>query len=153
MHLRPRKPHILYTARITSWLTCSPIDGVPVLQKLRLDYVKEMGYAALRCAWALGCPAELHPLAPGSGTDDRSQNERAYAEVFRELFPNSTVPEVVGAHCSSQFAVSRERIRERPKADYERYRQWLLDTPLGDQISGRVIEYMWHSRFPVQFGP
>ena len=67
--------------------------------------------------------------------------------MFRELFPDEDVPEAIGAHCSSQFAVSREQIQKRPKADYERYRQWILDTDLDDQISGRVIEYMWHSEF------
>ena len=78
--------------------------------------------------------------------DDRSQNEAAYSSVFRTLFPNATVPEVVGAHCSSQFAVSRERVQERPKSKYERIRNWLLETELADQISGRVLEYSWHSK-------
>ena len=78
--------------------------------------------------------------------DDRSQNEAAYSSVFRTLFPNATVPEVVGAHCSSQFAVSRERVQERPKSEYERIRGWLLETELADQISGRVLEYSWHSK-------
>ena len=78
--------------------------------------------------------------------DDRSQNEAAYSSVFRTLFPNATVPEVVGAHCSSQFAVSRERVQERPKSEYERIRDWLLETELVDQISGRVLEYSWHSK-------
>lgn len=77
--------------------------------------------------------------------DDRSQNEAAYSSVFRTLFPNATIPEVVGAHCSSQFAVSRERVQERPKSEYERIRDWLLETGLADQISGRVLEYSWHS--------
>lgn len=119
-------------------------DGVPVLRSLQLPQVKKRGYVSLRCTWSLGCPSELHPLSPSSNTDDRSQSEAAYASVFRLLFPNTPVPEVVGAHCSSQFAVSRERVLERPKSDYERIRSWLVDTDLVDQISGRVIEYMWH---------
>lgn len=126
-------------------------DGVPVLQALRLSHVQDVGFAALRCSWSLGCPSELHPLSPSDGNDDRSQNERAYATAYRELFPNTTVPEVVGAHCSSQFAVSRDRIRERPLSDYQRYRTWLEETELADQISGRVIEYMWHSTFASFF--
>ncbi|KAF2493338.1 hypothetical protein BU16DRAFT_489848 [Lophium mytilinum] len=119
-------------------------DGVPVLRNLQLNHVKRRGYVALRCSWTMGCPSELHPLKPSSDNDDRSKNEAAYASVFKTLFPNSTVPEVVGAHCSSQFAVSRERVRERSKAEYENIRKWLLETDLEDQISGRVLEYSWH---------
>ena len=122
------------------------MDGVPVLRSLQLNHVQKRGYVSLRCTWALGCPAELHPLSPSKGMDDRSQNEAAYSSVFRTLFPNATVPEVVGAHCSSQFAVSRERVQERPKSEYERIRDWLLETELADQISGRVLEYSWHSK-------
>ncbi|OCL02316.1 hypothetical protein AOQ84DRAFT_443459 [Glonium stellatum] len=119
-------------------------DGVPVLRSLRLNHVQKRGYISLRCTWALGCPAELHPLTPSKAADDRSQNEAAYSSVFRTLFPGTTVPEVVGAHCSSQFAVSRERVHERSKSEYERIRNWLLETQLADQISGRVLEYSWH---------
>ncbi|KAI9864028.1 MAG: hypothetical protein M1813_003344 [Trichoglossum hirsutum] len=119
-------------------------DGVPVLRSLQLNHVKERGYVSLRCTWALGCPAELRPLKPTANTDYRSQSEAAYASVFRVLFPGTPVPEVVGAHCSSQFAVSRERVRERSKSEYKRIRDWLLATELDDQISGRVLEYSWH---------
>lgn len=122
-------------------------DGVPVLKRLRLEYVRKRGYVALRCTWTMGCPAELRPLQPSSGSDDRSQNERAYAAAFRHLFPGEQVPEAIGAHCSSQFAVSRERIQARPKKQYERIHDWLLETDLDDQISGRIIEYMWHIIF------
>lgn len=122
-------------------------DGVPVLKHLQLNHVKKRGYVALRCNWVMGCPAELHPLTPSKGSDDRSQNEQAYAGVFRYLFPGKEVPETIGAHCAAQFAVSRERIHERPKTEYESIRKWLVDTELADQISGRIIEYMWHIIF------
>lgn len=122
-------------------------DGVPVLRHLRLPHVLARGFVALRCSWTMGCPAELHPTNPSSGSDDRSRNEAAYALVFRHLFPSEPVPEVVGAHCSSQFAVSRERIRRSERSFYEKVRKWILETTLDDQISGRVIEYMWHVIF------
>jgi len=122
-------------------------DGVPVLQHLRLSHVKARGYVSLRCTWTMGCPSELHPLNPSNSHDDRSQNERAYADAFHHFFPDKPVPATIGAHCCSQFAVSRDRIRSQPKALYEKIRNWLLDTELSDQISGRVIEYMWHIIF------
>ncbi|KAF2875714.1 hypothetical protein BDV95DRAFT_626180 [Massariosphaeria phaeospora] len=122
-------------------------DGLPVLKRLRLESVRKRGYVALRCSWIMGCPAELHPLHPRDGDDDRSLNEQSYGRAFRHLFPGEPVPEIVGAHCSSQFAVSRERVRARPKAQYQKIRDWLLETELHDQISGRIIEYMWHMIF------
>lgn len=122
-------------------------DGVPVLKRLKLDHVQRRGYVALRCSWTMGCPAELHPLHPSASKDDRSQNEAAYATAFRHLFPGDPVPEVVGAHCSSQFAVSRDRIHARPRVFYEKVRNWIEETELEDQISGRVVEYMWHIIF------
>jgi hypothetical protein len=63
-----------------------------------------------------------------------------------ELFPGVEVPEKVGVPCCSQFAVSREKILERPIEDYVRYRQWLLETTLPDDTSGRIMEYSWHSK-------
>jgi hypothetical protein len=122
-------------------------NGVPVLKRLRLEHVQKRGYVALRCSWAMGCPAELRPLSPSSNNDDRSRTEQAYAGVFRRFFPDQEVPKIVGAHCSSQFAVSRDRLRARPKKEYERIREWLVQTDLEDQISGRIIEYMWHIVF------
>lgn len=125
-------------------------DGVPVLKRLRLPHVQSRGYVALRCTWTMGCPAELHPTSPTRGSDDRSQNEAAYGAVFALFFPDTPVPDTVGAHCSSQFAVSRDRIHSRPVLFYEKVRRWLLETDLEDQISGRIVEYMWHIIFGME---
>lgn len=62
-----------------------------------------------------------------------------------ELFPGQPVPQEIGVSCCAQFSVTREKVLERPKSDYEHYRQWLLRTPLKDALSGRVMEYSWHS--------
>ncbi|EWC48679.1 hypothetical protein DRE_01901 [Drechslerella stenobrocha 248] len=125
-------------------------DGVPPVKNLQLSYLDKVGFQPLRCTWHLGCPAELRPIHPIAGRiDDRSHTEEAYARAFEELFPNATVPEVVGSACGAQFALTREKIRERPLADYQRYRQWLMDTELPDNISGRILEYAWHSKSPT----
>ena len=42
-------------------------------------------------------------------------------------------------------AATKESVLERPKHDYERYREWLLNTTLDDSISGRILEYSRHS--------
>ncbi|RVD86642.1 uncharacterized protein DFL_004907 [Arthrobotrys flagrans] len=123
-------------------------DGVPVLRNLRLSYIDRVGFVPLRCTWTLGCPSELKPTNPfTTRVDDRSHTEEVYAEAFRQLFPNMTIPDVVGAACGGQFALTKWKVLERPLEDYVRYRQWLMDTPLPDAISGRVFEYSWHIMF------
>ncbi|KAJ6262064.1 hypothetical protein Dda_2868 [Drechslerella dactyloides] len=115
-------------------------DGVPVIKNLQLPYLDKAGFLALRCSWQLGCPAELKPISPYAvRIDDRSHTEEAYARSFEQLFPNMTVPEVVGAACGGQFALTRKKILERPLSDYEHYRQWLMDTELPDSISGLMF--------------
>ncbi|EME82349.1 uncharacterized protein MYCFIDRAFT_189039 [Pseudocercospora fijiensis CIRAD86] len=137
------------------WHNDDPLyDGLQVLRHLQLPYIQTQGYVSLRCVWTIGCPAEIHPvteaLAPPPASNASSQEARAgsfYKEVFQELFPGDQVPEVVAAPCCAQFAVTAERIRTRPKSDYERYRGWLEKTPLRDSISGRIMEYSWHIIF------
>ncbi|KAF3481797.1 uncharacterized protein GIQ15_04556 [Arthroderma uncinatum] len=122
-------------------------DALTLLQRFRFDYLKEQGYANLRCDWALGCPAAIKPLVdatepvPGEGLSSK----RVYKKAFKELFPGEAVPETVGVACCSQFAVRRESIRKRPKSDYIHYREWLVKTDLEDGLSGRVLEYAWHT--------
>ncbi|KGM91642.1 uncharacterized protein PADG_12212 [Paracoccidioides brasiliensis Pb18] len=128
------------------WHNDDPIyDAVPIIQSLRLPHVFSAGYAPLRCAWIPGCPDELYPLNPiEKGPEDRRLTEAAYASAFETMLPNTPVPSVVGAPCSSQFAVTRDQVRKRSKLTYERIRLWAMETVLPDRISGRILEYMWH---------
>ncbi|KAI9661998.1 MAG: hypothetical protein M1831_002913 [Alyxoria varia] len=125
-------------------------DGVPMLQNFRIPYVRDHQFATLRCTWELGCPHEMSPdLAAVSrltdpDADDRAKTEAAYAKAFTELFPDLQLPDDVAVHCGAQFAVTREAVKRRPKRDYVRYRQWLWETDLPQQYSGRVFEYAWH---------
>jgi Protein of unknown function (DUF3431) len=69
-------------------------------------------------------------------------------DVFhRENRTEDEVPEMVGQTCCAQFAVSREQVMQRPLEDYVSYRQWILDTELNDEKSGRVMEFLWHVIF------
>lgn len=77
--------------------------------------------------------------------DDRAKTEAAYARSFTELFPGEQIPEAVAVHCGAQFAVTRAAIRRRSKEEYVRFREWLWNTKLPDYLSGRVMEYAWHS--------
>jgi hypothetical protein len=123
------------------------------LRNLRFSYIRDEGYVNLRCVWMLGCPDEIRPAmdAFAAAIRDPASNQEVTARdifkgAFEELLPEMNVPEVVGVPCCSQFAVTREAIRRRPREDYMRFRTWLLETPLDDSLSGRVLEYSWHSK-------
>ncbi|KAL5340644.1 hypothetical protein BJX70DRAFT_360806 [Aspergillus crustosus] len=120
-------------------------DGVPMLRNFQLPYLEKQGYVNLRCVWVLGCPGEIHPL---SDTHREAVHAGEYFKHgFMELFPGEEIPEAVGVSCCAQFGVTSWKIRERPKSDYVRYRKWLLETDLTDDLSGRIMEYTWHMIF------
>jgi hypothetical protein len=120
-----------------------------MLRGLQLPYIISQGYANIRCVWTLGCPSEIKfdKQIDLNGEDDLRPTQTAYKQSFQELFPGEPIPASVGVACCAQFAVTREKIRERPLEDYKHYRQWLLDTPLDDSVSGRIFEYSWHIIF------
>ena len=57
------------------------------------------------------------------------------------------VPDMIGTPCCPQFIVTRSRITQHAKERYISWRKWVVDTPPGDEISGRVMEYVWHFIF------
>lgn len=100
----------------------------------------------------LGCPVEIRPIddedSDGARKAEPVTAKRVYKRAFEELFPGQPVPETIGVTCCSQFAVRRETIWQRPRSDYVRYREWLMSSSLADDLSGRVLEYSWHSMRP-----
>ncbi|KAK7921374.1 hypothetical protein PG985_009396 [Apiospora marii] len=156
---------VFFHAARFAWHNDDPdYDAVPTLKSLRLDHVRQAGYVNLRCVWTIGCPDEIRPhldaeeaasqLLEAETTADGQAKERPpvttkaiYKRAFEELLPGAPVPDVVAVSCCSQFAVTREAVRRRPRADYARFRDWLLETPLTDDLSGRVMEFAWHIIF------
>lgn len=126
-------------------------DALPALRNLRLPHLREAGYVNLRCAWVIGCPAEIHPAGDAGHTDGDSgapSTKGVYKQAWEELMffgAGVAAPDVVAVACCSQFGVTRETIRGRPVEDYIRFREWLLATPLDDSLSGRIFEFSWHS--------
>lgn len=122
----------------------------PILQNLRFDSVDRLGYLNLRCTLEPGCPIGVNPLEP-TQTDIEGGDIRAYfADVYMELFdvPASAVPKHVGGVCCGQFVVSRERIRARPRNDYERMRRWALESTVTDSFGvGWTFEKVWQVVF------
>ena len=41
-------------------------------------------------------------------------------------------------------------MRERPVGDYERFREWVVETEKSDAKSGRVMEFLWHVIFGME---
>ncbi|KAL8921788.1 MAG: hypothetical protein Q9208_005545 [Pyrenodesmia sp. 3 TL-2023] len=135
-----------------AWHTDTPLhDNVDALRTLRIAFVQQNGYANLRCNWNPGC--EL----------PHRKNKHIKPEVWREIFAGASrsvfslkekgvseddyVPGEVGAACCAQFAVSKERVLQRPLSDYEGFRNWVIDTKMNDAMSGRVLEFLWHVIF------
>ncbi|KAI1422751.1 hypothetical protein F5Y12DRAFT_600194 [Xylaria sp. FL1777] len=159
----PRSVVFVHASRF-AWHNDDPdYDALPALRNLRLPYLRAAGYVNLRCVWVIGCPGEIRPVQDAA-VDDGKEGEKGkekekgekenklsakhvYKAAFEELLPGTPVPDLVAVSCCSQFAVTRETIRSRPKADYIRFREWLLATPLDDDLNGRVFEFAWHIIF------
>lgn len=120
-----------------------------VLKNLRYDTVESKGYVNLRCTHVPGCPTAVHPHDP-SDTDIKNDDVRVYfADYFMELFnvTRAEVPEHIGGVCCAQFAVTRDRIRQRPREDYVRMRKWVMTPGLDSHDIGWVFELLWHMVF------
>ncbi|KAB8073870.1 hypothetical protein BDV29DRAFT_174668 [Aspergillus leporis] len=123
-------------------------NSTHVLSKLRLESVKQKGYANLRCQYRPGCPTAVRPFDP-EFSSSYSIVYRNFTNIYTELF-NTTleqVPEVIGGVCCGQFALTRERIRRRPREDYLHLRNWALSTGLDNFTVGSVFEMLWHLVF------
>lgn len=133
---------------LSAWHTDTPLhSNIDALDSLQLHFVQRNGYVNLRCNWNPGClPAHRH-------------NHHVTPEVWDDILGNlsvsqfsqkgngSFVPQQVGTTCCAQFAVSRERVLERPREDYEGLRRWVVQTGKSDAKSGRVMEFLWHVIF------
>ncbi|MCJ1314189.1 hypothetical protein MMC25_007869 [Agyrium rufum] len=120
-----------------------------VIDHLRLDAVKEQGYVNLRCYNSPGCPLAISPHRP-SKTDIANDDTRAHMiEIYRGIFggEEKDVPVEIGGVCCAQFALTRERITQRPREDYIRMRKWALTTDLDTFGIGWVYENVWHIVF------
>lgn len=148
-----------------AWHTDAPgHSNVISLSSLNLSFVQEKGYVNLRCDWNPGCLKEHRRNRHVTeeiwgymfGNDSSSQyqtsldtgtsKETTSKGLWQSESPIPFPPEIA-APCCAQFAVSASQILLRPKSDYERYRQWIIDTPLNDAKSGRVLEFLWHVIF------
>jgi hypothetical protein len=120
------------------------------LRNIRFESVDAHGYVNLRCQHNPGCPTGVHPLGP-TQADIKNHDIRAYfSDAYQQIFNVSAdeVPGEIGNVCCGQFAASRERIRARPKEDYQRILDWAATTELTNDFGvGWVLEKLWHIIF------
>jgi hypothetical protein len=80
----------------------------------------------------------------------KKEEQYLTSEMWRQLHPSEPIPQALSQPCCAQFAVSGQRIRARPLANYIQYREWLLNTALSHEFSGRILEYNWQYIFTGQ---
>lgn len=123
-------------------------DIVHMVRTMNLDFVQQTGFASFRCGENPACPTVEKPFKdPREG---HQFPEKAMPDAFRELFNATTVPDKIRAPCCSQFAVSKEQIRKRDISEYQNYIDWLIRTPLDDDTTGAIFEYLWHVIFGME---
>lgn len=103
------------------------------------------GYTPSRCDHWPGCPSWL-VFSPSKAEDNLDPHRLASLfnqEIFSVLFPDvEEFPPYFAGTCCSQFAVSRDQIRSRPREQYERLLKFAVEFE-DDEASGRVFEYAW----------
>ncbi|WEW56467.1 hypothetical protein PRK78_001911 [Emydomyces testavorans] len=127
---------------VGSWTTAH-------LKNLYISTVERKGYVNLRCNPDPGCPISVEPFRP-TEEDIKNCDVRAnFPDIYMQLFnvTREEVPNRIAAVCCAQFAVSRNRIRQRPRSDYIRMRDWALTAEFNSQAIGWLFEMIWHIIF------
>ena len=96
---------------------------------------------------------EAYPFFSLNGIWNRGLQPENYAHVARfwhendldrDIGPLPSDNNAIEFMCCAQFVVSRARIRQRPLALWRRLYAWVERTELGDALSGRIFEWLWH---------
>lgn len=133
---------------LSAWHTDTPLhSNSDALNSLQLPFVQRMGYVNLRCNWNPGCEPAHRYNTHVTPEVWRSVFAGASMSQFSQMGNKSYIPAQVGSACCAQFAVSRDRVLQRPKKDYEGFRRWVMETEKSDAMSGRVLEFLWHVVF------
>ncbi|KAJ5381822.1 uncharacterized protein N7496_004250 [Penicillium cataractarum] len=125
----------------------------------RAGFLMENGYVNLRCNWNPGCKQSHRfnqhvtdqvwwDIFEGTSTPPLNASSPYEQEFSGHRYMRK--PEQIGAACCAQFAVSRGQVLKRPREDYVKFRQWIIDTELNDAMSGRVMEFLWHVIFGME---
>ncbi|TKA29805.1 hypothetical protein B0A50_03169 [Salinomyces thailandicus] len=117
------------------------------LTQLDFQQVLDREYFNLRATWRAACPAWINTTKTFDDPDPKPEEPYMKEAWMGNFGPEDPVPETMGGPCCSQFAVSRTAIRRRPREQYARSQDWLLQTDWDDFTSGRVWEHLWPKLF------
>ncbi|KAJ5820528.1 hypothetical protein N7474_006119 [Penicillium riverlandense] len=127
------------------------------IPNLRFEAIDAKGFVNLRCLSIPGCPNSLYPSIIQQTDIDYQYLTDNFPEIYSELFgvDPDTAPSQLGHKCCGQFAVTRERIQERPWKDYNRILQWVVKAEWSDSYGiGWLMEKLWHVIFgmpPIEY--
>lgn len=120
-------------------------DSVETINRMDRENIMATGYVPSRCDLWPGCPAwiKFNPTKAEHNLDPHRLGEMFTPELFHNFFPDADeFPPFFSGTCCSQFAVSRDAIRSRPKSTYEAILEWVLEYQYDDR-SGMVMELTW----------
>ncbi|KAJ5834342.1 hypothetical protein N7447_000368, partial [Penicillium robsamsonii] len=136
------------------------VDGLKTLNQLpslRFEAVNRKGFVNLRCLAIPGCLDGLHPSIIQQTDIDNKYLTDNFPQIWPEIFglDLGTAPLQLGHHCCEQFAVTKQRIRQRRWSDYDRMIQWIARARWSDSYGvGWLMEKLWHVIFgmpPVEY--
>ncbi|PYH65056.1 DUF3431 domain-containing protein [Aspergillus vadensis CBS 113365] len=130
--------------------------NVAAVTFLRRDFVQKNGFANLRCTTSSSsgsssndeCGNVIHPVSEANETSAQVTTiEHEYPVIWKTVFNSTDVPEKIATPYCGQFAVSREQVHKRPREEYMRYQQWVMETKLKDEEIEQVMGSLWHVIF------
>lgn len=128
----------------TAWHVDGALRGSMLFSLSRLDFnqVLVRHYVNLRVSWENACPDWINTT---KRVDESSKKEEPFMrDAFAANFgPDVQAPEILAGPCCSQFAVTRDAVHRRPRSQYKRSMDWLIETDWSDYIVGRTWEHMW----------
>lgn len=140
---------ILIHSQQLSWHVEQLLDQSMLFSLNHMDMreVQRRQFLNLRVTWGIGCSSGQINTTKVNEESGTVPEEKAMQDAFRANFNIYDIPEILATPCCSQIAVVKELIRKNPRDQYRHHIQWLLDTKLPDNISGRTWEHMWQYLF------
>ena len=148
--------HSHHSGFLKAWHVDTPLhSNVQALRTLNITHVQNQGYVNLRCNPNPGCLASQIEhnghVTPERWRDFFDDGGLSYSTKGSK-WPLGEYPRdgKVGQACCAQFAVSKDRVRERPREDYIKMRGWIEKKSkkgMDDAKSGRVFEFLWQVIF------
>lgn len=130
--------------------------NVAAVTFLRREFVQKNGFANLRCTTTSSsgsssndqCGNVIRPVSDANETSAQVTTiEQEYPVIWKTVFNSTDVPEKIATPYCGQFAVSREQVHKRPREEYMRYQQWVMETKLKDEEIEQVMGSLWHVIF------